>query len=697
MTLPGFARILWRRRIGPAWVRHRRRLFDDAQSLARLGYYEWLPHLGRAICSDELCRIVGHPPGFSPTREEWHAVVHPDDRAELQRQVDAAKACGDSESEYRIVRPDGEVRIIHARRYAKAGTCGKARALFGTLQDVTELRTAERARREAQELFETAFSEAPIGMALVGLDGRWLKVNAAMCQIVGWPADELLERTFQDVTHPDDIATDLENRRRLVEGEISGWHTDKRYISADGRETWATLSVSLVRDEHGNPRHFISQIQDISGRKRAELALREERLALEEAQRIARIGSWSWDMESNEMIWSAQLYRLFDRDPSAGPAMARALRDYVHPDDRGRVRAEFSTPMKQGLPIELDFRIVLADGRVRTLRAIAKRDPVRPSVYVGTVQDVSDLRRAELEARRERDYAASITRSMRDGFLLTRDAKILEVNDALCELTGFEREELLGMEVPFPFWTPASDEQRRQYSERLAHELTVEIDTEYVRRDGTRFPVSTHTVPAKTADGTVLGYVTTVRDMTERKRHEEELNRLATQDPLTGLANHRVFHEELRAAVARARRHNARLCVAVLDLDHFKQVNDRHGHLVGDEVLRETGARLRAVVREGETIARVGGEEFAWILTDLDESGAFAAVERARRVIGETPIAQAGTVTMSAGVAELWPVDAADDLYSRADRALYRAKQNGRNRTDRHGFSEPDSLPLTIA
>jgi diguanylate cyclase (GGDEF)-like protein/PAS domain S-box-containing protein len=698
MTLPGFARILWQRRIGPLdRLRHRRRLFDDAQTLARLGHYEWLPQRGRMLCSDGLCRILGQPLGFSPTPEEWRAIVHPDDREELLRQVDSAKAAGESESAYRIIRPDGEVRYVHGRRYGKAGSDGAARTLFGTIQDVTELRAAERDRRRAQELFETAFSEAPIGMALSALDGRWLRVNRALCEITGWPEHELLKRTFREITHPDDLETSVDSLRRLLDGSISTHDADKRYVSPDGTVIWAHLSLSLVRDAQGRPHHFIAQIQDISERKRHELALGEERLALDEAQRIAKIGSWSWDTRSDDVTWSTQLYRLFGRDPGDGPAVAGDLRRNVHPDDQELVRAEFSAPLARGLPFELDFRVVLPDGAVRTLRAIGKCNPARPHVYVGTVQDVTDLRQAELQARQERDYAAAITRSMRDGFLLTRDGTILEVNQAFCELTGFTREELIGLRIPFPFWQPESDDELRRHAERIARDNHAEFETTYTRRDGTRFPVSTHTVPAEAQDGTLFGLVTTVRDISERKRHEEELNRLATQDPLTGLANHRVLHEQLRAEVARARRQGLRLCVAVLDLDHFKQVNDRYGHPVGDEVLREAGARLRAIVREGETLARVGGEEFAWILTDLDETDAYAAVERARRVIGEMPFAEAGVVTMSAGVAELQPLDAADDLYSRADRALYRAKQNGRNQTVRSGSSEPDALALAIA
>jgi diguanylate cyclase (GGDEF)-like protein len=159
-----------------------------------------------------------------------------------------------------------------------------------------------------------------------------------------------------------------------------------------------------------------------------------------------------------------------------------------------------------------------------------------------------------------------------------------------------------------------------------------------------------------------------------------ELERLATHDPLTGLANHRVFHERLHAEAARARRHRQPLSIAILDVDHFKDINDHHGHLVGDSVPRELGQRLRSITREGALIARVGGEEFAWILNAEGEQ-AFAAAERARHAIIEAPFPQVGTVTMSAGVCDLAAVPDAEKLYECADQALYRAKRQGRNRT----------------
>lgn len=698
MTLPGFARILWQRRICPLnRMRHRRRLFDDAQSLARLGYYEWLAYCERMECSDELCRILGQPIGFSPSAEEWRALVHPDDRDELLRQISSAKHVGYSESEYRMIRPDGQVIHVHGRRYGKARPDGKARTLFGTIQDVTELRAAERERREAQELFETAFTQAPIGMALTSVDGRLLRVNQALCEIVGWSEAELLERTFNDITHPDDRGVSTGGLRQLLAGSLTGFTVDKRYVSRAGDPIWVNLAVSLVRNPGGRPLHFIAQVQDISQRKSAELALQEERQALDEAQQIARVGSWSWDMRSGTTSWSAEMCRILGRDPKDGPASVHELLAKVHPDDRARVQDEYAKALRGGATLEIDYRILCGDGSTRILRGVGREDADRPGTYVGTVQDVTDLRRAELEARQERDYTAAILSSMRDGFMLTRHGCILQINQALCELTGFAREELVGARTPYPFWPPEEIDEIEKQRALISEGEPCEFEVTYRRKDGSRFPVSINVVSAQSHDGRTLGYVSTVRDISERKRHEDELNRLATQDPLTGLANHRVFHEQLRAEVARAGRQDLRLSVAVLDLDHFKQVNDHHGHLVGDQVLREAGDRLRAVIREGEMLARVGGEEFAWILTGMGEDGAYAAVERARRVIGEAPFPQAGPVTISAGVAELKPADAADDLYSRADRALYRAKQTGRNRTVRHGSADSDGLALSVA
>ena len=158
-----------------------------------------------------------------------------------------------------------------------------------------------------------------------------------------------------------------------------------------------------------------------------------------------------------------------------------------------------------------------------------------------------------------------------------------------------------------------------------------------------------------------------------------ELAVRAATDPLTGLMNRRVFEERLLAETSRALRHGRELALAVLDLDHFKEVNDVHGHMAGDDVLREAALRLASRVREGDVLARLGGEEFAWLMPETDGMEAWQATERARAAMAAAPFPGVGRVTVSAGVCDLARASSHAELYRLADVALYWAKRHGRD------------------
>ena len=163
-----------------------------------------------------------------------------------------------------------------------------------------------------------------------------------------------------------------------------------------------------------------------------------------------------------------------------------------------------------------------------------------------------------------------------------------------------------------------------------------------------------------------------------------QLDRLASTDHLTGLWNRRAFEEHLGAEVERAARHSRPMSLLVIDVDRFKHINDTHGHPVGDRVLVEIAARLRAASRAGEIVARIGGEEFASILPETDAEGALAAAARLRAAITERPFPEVGSLTVSAGVCDLADAPDAAELFRLADVALYRAKAEGRDRAVRY-------------
>jgi diguanylate cyclase (GGDEF)-like protein/PAS domain S-box-containing protein len=253
-------------------------------------------------------------------------------------------------------------------------------------------------------------------------------------------------------------------------------------------------------------------------------------------------------------------------------------------------------------------------------------------------------------------------------------------------MLGFSRDELLELEMPWPFTPPQSLELNHAITERLSLDALQSdagpsdpIEVPLMRKDGSRFVGEFTVAPARDADGAILGWVSTIRDVSGRHDYEVELERLATHDPLTGLANRRLFEERLDQEMAGAIRHGRSLAVAILDLDHFKSVNDRFGHPAGDDALRESSSRLERILRKGDLLARVGGEEFAWILPEVLSHGAWAAVERARHAISDTPFEAAGDLTISIGVALRGDLQDAAQLYEHADESLYRAKREGRD------------------
>jgi two-component system cell cycle sensor histidine kinase/response regulator CckA len=251
--------------------------------------------------------------------------------------------------------------------------------------------------REQELLLRRAFEDAPIGMALTSLTGQWLRVNQALCEIVGYTESELLATTFQAITHPDDLAQTLEITRQLLAGECVRGQHETRYLDRLGRGVWVSVTVSLVRDDEGRPRMHLAQIQDVTERVRATEALRESEALLRATQEIANVGSWARDCQRGTVTWSEELYRICGIEPSAEVSYELYL-SLIHPDDHDRIAAALETAVKQGGRFSFDHRIIRPDGSVRHLhgrgRVVMGENGVARRM-VGSSQDVTERRLAE--------------------------------------------------------------------------------------------------------------------------------------------------------------------------------------------------------------------------------------------------------------------------------------------------------------
>jgi PAS domain S-box-containing protein len=274
-----------------------------------------------------------------------------------------------------------------------------------------ETRTAYRHARESEERFRSAFHEAPISMTLSGIGpedaGLFVQVNRALCEFLGYSEEELLGSHFERITHPADKGENKELFGQLLAGTIPSFQLEKRYLRADGRTVWGMLNVSLVRDDQGEPLYAIAQVQDVTERKLAVKAVSESQRQLAEAQKIAQMGSWEWDILSDEVTWSKELYRIFGLDPETWQPSFEGFLERVH-GDRERVRAVVEASIASRESFHDEYGVLRPGGELRVVEAhgeVVLGDDGEPVKLIGTAQDVTEQRR--VERYREARYAVA--------------------------------------------------------------------------------------------------------------------------------------------------------------------------------------------------------------------------------------------------------------------------------------------------
>lgn len=240
-----------------------------------IGVWDWNVQTGRLAWDARMYEIYQiDSVTASSTYPMWRDRIHPDDLAGFEGAVAAALIHGTAfAQEFRIVLPDESFRRIKANGIVVRDEHGQPLHMIGINIDISELRQAEESLLASEKRFRSIFEHAPIGIAIVSLEGHWLSVNTATCAIVGYGRMELEQMTFQEITHPDDLKNDLGHVQQLMEGHIPSYQMEKRYIRKDGQFVWVLLTVTLLRDEAGKPLYFIAQIMNISDRKQKEQAI----------------------------------------------------------------------------------------------------------------------------------------------------------------------------------------------------------------------------------------------------------------------------------------------------------------------------------------------------------------------------------------------------------------------------------------
>ena len=439
--------------------------------------------------------------------------------------------------------------------------------------------------------------------------------------------------------------------------------------------------------------------------------LQKNEESLKIAQKIAQLGHWELNVKSGQFICSEEMYRILGLSPQKSISGQDAFLQSVHPDDRADVAAQLNEVMAEGPSFDMEYRIVLQNGEVRVVHGkgevVNLNDGVKSRIIgtiqdvgehsqyrmMGVIQDITERKQIEEELR-----IAAVTFETHDAIIITdADANIIKVNQAFTFVTGYSPEEVLGKN---PRIMKSGKHDKPFYVamfQKLLSEGRWNGEVWDKRKNGEIYPRSMTITAVKDSNQKLTQYVGIFRDISDQKKNEELTHKLAFYDSLTQLPNRRMLYDRLKQAIASNKRSRNYGAVIFLDLDNFKPLNDRHGHVVGDLLLIEVARRISSCVREMDTVARFGGDEFVVMLSELNsdktksiqEAGVVA--EKIRLCLAQTyllklvhddnsEICVEHHCSSSIGVTLFDSHEGSQEgILKQADAAMYRAKEGGRN------------------
>jgi two-component system sensor histidine kinase/response regulator len=358
---------------------------------AHMGSWRWDAETDVVTWSPELYRIFGFDPAQPPpTWEERRQIYTEDSFARLEQ---AGRQCVETGEPFCVeldgFRRDGTPMHLEGRGESVKDENERLIEIHGVVLDRSDEKKAQEALRESEEQFASAFGYAPIGMALVSPTGQWLKVNRAICEILGYSEPELLEGSFQDITHPGDLEEDMEYVRQMLAGGRASYQMEKRYLHKSGCTVWAHLSVSLVRDTEGHPLNFISQVQDITERRHT--AAERDRFFNLSLDLLSVSGLDGYFRQVNP-AWTRTL------GWSEAELLACPIFDLLHPDDLEITQKARDALASGHPPIELENRYRCKEGGYRWLSWQSFALPEEGTVFA-VARDITERKKAEEERR----------------------------------------------------------------------------------------------------------------------------------------------------------------------------------------------------------------------------------------------------------------------------------------------------------
>nr|WP_320192905.1 PAS domain S-box protein [uncultured Desulfobacter sp.] len=388
--------------------------------------------------------------------------------------------------------------------------------------EAISLKNSNEALKNSEQRFRTLFEQAPIGIDIVSPVGIPTHVNQALIDLLGYSKDELCANPFVTWTHPDDIDDSLNAVSRIREGKADHVTVEKRYLNKNGGTIWARTEVAGVRKLSGELDYFVAMVQDITEQKTNQEALRRSEAVLKQAQKLAGIGNWWWEIEDDRHFWSNEIYQIYGRNLNLPPAVYPEVQSYFTPESWTGLSERVEKAIAEGEAYQYDAEVVRPDGEHRWITArgeVVKDTDGQVTELHGTVQDITESKLAEKALKASEERFKFLSEATVEGVHIHDNGVALDANQSFAKMLGYDSsDEIIGKQIMQEHLSPDSFKKAQTY---MASGYQGSYEVTGIKCDGTQFPVEIISKDIEFRGKPAR--VVAARDITEHKAAEKVL------------------------------------------------------------------------------------------------------------------------------------------------------------------------------